>query len=88
MEDKVLSTTKVISVAQDYLILGKSTKETEIRINLMGDDYEASKQKVENVIRLAAYAEAIVAGRVVLPAYEPKNPVKIRMEGDEVKKDG
>jgi hypothetical protein len=59
--------TKIISVTQDYLILGKSTKNTEVRINVHGENYEASRRKVENMIRLMAYAENIYDGNVKLP---------------------
>jgi len=81
-EVPIQNTSKVISVTQDYIILGKSTKDTEIRINVHGENYEESKQKVENMIRLSALAEGYVSGVVVLPKYIPKEPIKIRMEGD------
>mgnify|MGYP000900654046 CR=1 FL=1 len=80
---EIQNTSKVISVTQDYIILGKSTKDTEIRINVHGENYEESKQKVENMIRLAALAEGYVAGNIVLPHFVPKNPVNIRFEGEE-----
>lgn len=77
---------KVISITQDYIILGKSTKDTEIRINVHGENYEQSKEKVENMIRLAALAEGYVGGTVLLPKYVPKEPVKIKLEGhDDIK---
>lgn len=59
--------TKVVSISQDYLILGKSTKETEIKIYVDGADWESSRKKVSNMIRLASYAEALDEGRMPLP---------------------
>lgn len=80
------NTSKVISITQDYIILGKSTKNTEIRINVNGENYEQSKEKVENMIRLATLAEKYVGGTVLLPKYVPKEPVKIKLEGyDDIK---
>lgn len=81
-EIPIQNTSKVISITQDYIILGKSTKDTEIRINVHGEDYEGSMEKVQNMIRLSALAEGYVAGTVALPKYVPKNPAKIRLEGD------
>lgn len=82
MEEPLIPTTKVISISQDYLILGKSTRDTEIRINVIGDNYEESKLKVENMIRLAAYAEGLVEGNIAIPKYIPKNHIKMKLEGD------
>lgn len=83
MADEILptNTSKVITVAQDYIILGKSTKETEIRINFDGSDYLESKEKLENCLRLAAYAEMVQTGQVLLPKYEPKEKPHIKVEG-------
>ena len=61
------NSTRIISISQDYLILGKSTKDTEIKIYVHGEDWESSRKKVSNMIRLASYAEALNEGRVALP---------------------
>jgi len=74
------NTSKVVSITQDYIILGKSTKETEIRINFDGSNYMESKDKLENCLRLAAYAEMIQTGQVLLPKYEPKEKPHIKVE--------
>jgi hypothetical protein len=58
--------------------MGKSTKDTEIKIYVHGDDYEGSKAKVENVLRLAAYAEAVNNGSILLPKYVPKERPHIK----------
>jgi hypothetical protein len=85
MADEVLNqnVSKIISISQDYLLLGKSAKETEIKIYLHGDDYEASKLKVENMMRVAAYAEAINNGVIVLPKYEKVEKPHIKVVGDQ-----
>lgn len=80
-EVSISNTSKVISVAQDYIILGKSTKETEIRINFHGEDYEGSKLRVENALRLAAYAEALNNGTILLPKYEKVEKPHIKVDG-------
>jgi hypothetical protein len=60
--------------------MGKSTKETEIKIYVDGNDYEGSRKKVENVMRLAAYSEAVNSGMVKLPKYEPSEKPTIKVE--------
>ena len=72
------NTTKVVSISQDYLILGKSTKDTEIKIYVDGQDWESSRKKVSNMIRLAAYAEALNEGR------EKQPPKPYNADGSEV----
>ena len=72
---------KIISVSQDYILMGKSAKETEIKIYLHGEDYEASKLKVENVLRIAAYAEALNNGSILLPKYEKQDKPHIKSDG-------
>jgi len=62
-----VNTSKVITVSQDYIILGKSTKNTEIRINFHADDYEASKLKVARAMSIMAYAESMYEGQVPVP---------------------
>jgi len=82
IEIPIGNTSKVVSVTQDYIIMGKSTKETEIRINFHAEDYEGSKLRVENALRLAAYADAVNQGLVLLPKYEPKEKPRIKVEGE------
>jgi hypothetical protein len=81
-EISLANTSKVISVAMDYIILGKSTKETEIRINFHADNYEEAKLRIENGMRVAAYAEAINNGVIVLPKYEKVEKPHIKVVGD------
>jgi hypothetical protein len=71
---------KVIAETQDYIILGKSTKETEIRINFYASKYEDGRERVENGIRLAAYAIAMQSGQLPVPKYEPKETPHIKVE--------
>jgi hypothetical protein len=66
-EPEIQNTSKVITVSQDYIILGKSTKNTEIRINFHADDYEASKLKVARAISIMAYAESMYGGTLPVP---------------------
>jgi len=77
------NTSRVISVAMDYLIMGKSTKETEIRINFHADNYEDTKLRIENAMRGAAYANAINEGTIALPPYVRVDKTHIRVDGDE-----
>jgi len=79
-EIPMTNTSKIVSITQDYIILGKSTKETEIRVNFDGTNYEESRQKVENCMRLAAYAEMVQTGQILLPKYEPKEKPHIKVE--------
>jgi len=60
---------RVVTITQDYIIIGKSTKDTEVRINVDGSDYDESRQKVENMIRLAKYTSDLYNGQLPLPAY-------------------
>jgi len=66
-EQEIQNTSKVVTVSQDYIILGKSTKNTEIRINFHADDYEASKRKVARAMSIMAYAESMYEGQVPVP---------------------
>ena len=63
---------RVVTITQDYIIIGKSTKDTEVRINVDGSDYDESRQKVENMIRLAKYTSDLYNGELPLPAYQRK----------------
>ena len=67
MPEPEIQTSKVITVSQDYIILGKSTKNTEVRINFHADDYEASKLKVSRAMSIMAYAESMYNGVVPVP---------------------
>ena len=82
-EISLANTSKVISVAMDYIILGKSTKETEIRINFHADSYEDAKLRIENAMRGAAYANAINEGTIVLPPYVRVDKTHIKVAGDQ-----
>lgn len=70
---------KVLTLSQDYIILGKQTKETEIKIYVHGEDYEKSRRKIENMVRLANYAVMVNTGKIALGNYKPE---------EEEKKDG
>jgi ribosomal protein S10 len=63
---------RVVTITQDYIIIGKSTKDTEVRINVDGSDYDESRQKVENMIRLAKYTSDLYNGELPLPPYQKK----------------
>lgn len=76
----VQNTSKVVAVAQDYIIIGKSTKETELRINFYSDDFEDGKRRIENGLRLKAYMENINSGAILLPKYEKVEKPHIRVE--------
>jgi len=82
-EISLANTSKVISVAMDYIILGKSTKEVEIRINFHADNYEDTKLRIENAMRGAAYANAINEGTIALPPYVRVEKSHIKVAGDE-----
>lgn len=69
---------RVISVSQDYLILGKSTKDTEIKIYVDGQDWDSTRKKISNMIRAAAYAEALNEGSQKFP------PAAYDVHGNEV----
>ena len=71
---------RVYSISQDYILMGKSTKETEIKIYVDGNDYEGSRKKVENVMRLTAYANAVNNGVIALPKYNPAEKPEIKVE--------
>ena len=77
------NTSKVITTVQDYLIMGKSTKETEIRINFNAENYEDTKLRIENAMRAAAYAEALNTGVIALPPYVKTEKSHIKVAGDE-----
>ena len=57
---------------QDYVLIGKQAKDVEVRIVCDADDYEGSRRRVENMIRLTAYASAMHSGAIPVPKYEPK----------------
>ena len=77
------NTSKVITTVQDYIILGKSTKEVEIRINFNAENYEDTKMRIENAMRGAAYANAINEGTIALPPYVRVEKTHIKVAGDE-----
>ena len=51
---------KVIS--QDYIIIGKSTKDTEVKVHFDSANLIESKHRIENAIRLTAYGNHLYSG--------------------------
>jgi hypothetical protein len=51
---------KVIS--QDYIIIGKQAKETEVKVHFDSNNPIESKHRIENAIRLAAYMNHLKNG--------------------------
>lgn len=86
-EQEIQNTSKVITVSQDYIILGKSTKNTEVRINFHADDYEASKLKVARAMSIMAYAESMYDGRLPVPPAADLKDEKRAPADEELPKD-
>lgn len=82
-EPEIQNVSKVVTVAQDYIILGKSTKQNELRINFNADDYEGSKLKVARCLSVLAYAESLYEGKLPIPQAEDLKSDK-RAPADEV----
>ena len=61
---------------QDYILIGKQAKDAEVRIVCDADDYEGSRRRVENMIRLTRYASELHSGQLPIPKYEPKTKVE------------
>ena len=61
---------------QDYILIGKQAKDAEVRIVCDADDYEGSRYRVENMIRLTKYASELHSGQLPIPKYEPKKPIQ------------
>ena len=51
---------KVIS--QDYIIIGKQAKDTEVKIHFDSSNLIESKHRIENGIKLAGYGAHLYAG--------------------------
>ena len=49
-------------ISQDYIILGKQAKDSEVKIHFDSGDPVASKHRIENGIRLTAYAYHLYTG--------------------------
>jgi len=49
-------------VSQDYLILGKQAKETEVKIHFDSGNPVEAKHRIETAIRAAAYANHLYNG--------------------------
>jgi len=62
MLDIEFSEVKHKVVSQDYIILGKQAKETEVKIHFDSGNPLEAKHRIETAIRVAAYANHLYLG--------------------------
>jgi len=62
MIDIEFSEVKHKIMSQDYIILGKQAKETEVKIHFDSGNPVESKHRIETAIRVAAYANHLYMG--------------------------